>query len=104
MFPQLGPDHYLGFVWMYILEALELNWAQYQISPCIEIGSNVNSCVWLQMNLLFGITELNKFQFLFGCLFAELAHLLFLSPRLLLNLLPSGRPSARTADLYHSLT
>jgi hypothetical protein len=39
------PINHLGSVWMSILEALILNWVQYQISLHIEMGSILKGCL-----------------------------------------------------------
>jgi hypothetical protein len=40
----------LCFVWMSILEGVELNWVQLQISHGIEMSCNSNFIVWMSLN------------------------------------------------------
>jgi hypothetical protein len=40
----------LCVVWMLILEDVELNWVQYQISHAIKMIYNFNSIVWMSLD------------------------------------------------------
>ena len=51
---------------MSILEALALNWLQYQIRVVLVLGYNTKTIVWMQMKLLDRIQLSGKYQFMFG--------------------------------------
>ena len=85
------------------LGTLELNWAQYQINVCIELGSNTNSIVWMYKIFASWNLWCSQFQFLvwmyivLKCVFLPPAPHLAAPPRL-----PHAAPIlGRSSGLLH---